>query len=102
MDRIGREPHYRYADYFVGEAGELEQGDGFRLCLDPGRGRTVPVELDRPLVVVSVGRHENLVAVSLIDRSSMVDTALFGQPGGTAEVVDTLVFEDDETVLIRF
>jgi hypothetical protein len=102
MDRTGRVPHYRYADYFVGVAGELEQGDGFRMRPNPVTGRNVPIELDRPLVVVKVARHADLVAVDLIDRSSMVETALFGQPAGTAQVAWTVVFDEHEMVLIRF
>jgi hypothetical protein len=97
MDRIGREPHHRYADYFVGTAAELEAGDGCRL-LPP-----VPAALGAPLVVTAVETlDERTLAVSVIDRHSMVDEALGNLPPGVAEVVETVVLSRSNVVLIRY
>lgn len=98
-DRTGRPAHHCYADYYVGTAAELYPGDGFRLTTER---RPIPVELVRPLVAVSIDDAFGLVAVDLIDRSSMVHEALGNLPPGVAEVVTTVVLDADEPVLIRF
>lgn len=97
MDRIGREPHHRYGDYFVGTAAELVEGDGTRL-LPP-----VPVSLCGPLVVTAVeDLGDSTLAVSVIDRASMVHEALGNLPPGVAEVVETVVLSSSNVVLIRY
>lgn len=95
-----RRTHHVFADYFYGTAAELAAGDGFRL-LDL-RGHDLTVDLERPLVVVAVETMVDLVAVSVIDRSSMVHEAMGNLPDGVAETVATLVFSDEEEVLIRY
>lgn len=97
MDRTGRQPHHRFADYFPGHAHELVPHDGCRL-LPP-----VAPPLDVPLVVTAVEALDaDTLAVSLIDRASMVDTVLGSLPSGVADVVETIVLHRTDAVLIRF
>lgn len=95
MDFRNRQSHPVRPDYFYGTAGELWEGDGFRLIAPSA-------DLDRPLVAARVDAFEGLVSISLIDRSSMVNEALGNLPSGVAEVVETIVLNESDQVLIRY
>lgn len=97
-DRTNRTPHHRYADYFVGTVAEVVEHDGVRLVPN---GCGIPVDLVCPLVVTDVSAIGGLVSLSVIDRASMVDEALGNLPEGVAMAVATLVYNEDEPILIR-
>jgi hypothetical protein len=91
--------HRRYADYFTATAGEVIEGDGVRLVPIPARG--VPIDLAIPLVVIAASNLDGLVSLTLIDRSSMVDSALGYLPEGVAMENTTMVFDATDPILIR-
>ena len=93
--------HRRYADYFYATAGEVVEGDGVRLLPDPARGRTVPVELMVPLFVESMSALGTLTTLTLVDRSSHIHHVLGDLPEGVVVTKAVVVFENDETILIR-
>ena len=94
--------HPIYADYFFGVAAELDEGDGIRVLNH--RHAATTADLDRPLVVTRVETLDDLelIAVTVMDRSSMVHEAMGNLPDAVAEFVDTLVFATGDRVLIRF
>jgi hypothetical protein len=94
--------HHTYADYYYATAGEVFEHDGVRLLPDPSRGRTVPIDLCVPLVVTATERLGDLVSLTVIDRGSMVHEALGNLPEGVVDTVETLVFEADEKILLRY
>lgn len=89
-------------DYKAATAGDLEVGDGLRL-IEFFHAYT-GTDLDQPLTVTKISGHPaspQIIAVSVIDRASMVHEAMGNLPDGVAETVATLIFGVTDAVLLR-